>query len=203
MFTRRMFLPVFVFLLISSLARGQTAPPTPDITGWKKTNFAVIDISSEKGPVFYLGHEAEYQNPNNPNEFVKVVSRFIAIASIPPKSSEKTPYIEIANSYLESVVNRTLDDLIKNESDPFLYVHWKTAIDKQTRQVVLDGPVESWLINSIGDWSYRVGTNVSIKNVSEPDKRKPEQFIPVGKEYVLSDAHHVLRADQDYLLGGK
>ena len=193
-----------LFLATASLARGQTHP-IPDITGWKKINQTVIDISSESGLIAYLGYEKEYQNPANLNEFVKVVFRFVSIVSIPASQSEKTPLVEVANNYLDNQVNKNLENLTNNESDPFLWTHWKTVIDRQTGQVIIDGQAESWLLNPVGDptdfnskWFYQIGTEVLIQNISEPDYYNLNKLIPVGKRYRLNNTPHIIRVDQDY-----
>lgn len=177
-------------------------PARPDIRGWKQVKSAVFDISLNNGSTVYLGHEVEYQNPANTNEFVIVLSRFISFVSVPGTQTDKAPYLAIANSYLENETNKTLDDLKNNQSDPFLYIHGKTIIDEQTRQVILDGPFENWLLNTDGNWSYESGTNVFVKKISEPDRNKPKQFVTIGVKYGLISARHVLMVDQEYFKSG-
>ncbi len=203
MFNKKLFLFLLIFLAITPLVRGQTIPDKPDIKDWKEIGSTVFDINLDNGLTAYLGYEVEYQSPANVNEFVIVLSRFVSFVSVPGTKTDKTPYVAIANSYLDNETNKALDDLKNNQSDSFLYVHWKTTVDEQTRQVVLEGPIENWLLGTNGIWFYKSGVNVRIKNISEPDRNKPEQFVTVGVRYSLIDVYHVLMVDQEYFLSDR
>lgn len=201
MFTKIGISLLLIFLLnVSIVTAQQKCPNPPVISGWKQVSIAVIDKSHEDGAVAYLGYEAEYQNPNNTNEYVIVAARFVAIASLPPIFLDHMPYVEVANNYLEAEVNKELSGLVNKYSDIFLYIYRKIKIDEQNGQVALDGPAQYWLLGSDGDCAYASGAKVSIKDISEPDKNNQEQFIIVGKMYSLNGVRQVLRIDQDYLV---
>ncbi len=199
---------VVSFLLIFSFSTSvavvqQKCPNSPVISGWKQVSVAVIHINHEDGAVSYLGYEAEYQNPSNTNEYVIVVARFIAIASLPPILLNHRPYAEMASNYLEAEVNKELSQLINKYSDIFLYIYRKVKIDEQNGQIALDGPAQYWLLGSDGYCVYASGTKISVKDISEPNKNNPEQFIIVGKMYSLNEVRQVLKIDQDYFISEK
>lgn len=198
---------VSILLILSlnvpvALAQQKCLNP-PVISSWQQISTAIIHINYTNEAVAYLGYEAEYQNPNNKNEYVIVVARFVAIASLPPISLNYMPYIEMASNYIEAEVNKELSRLINKHSDIFLYVYRQVKIDKQNGQVALDGPAQYWLLGSDGNCAYASGTKVSIKDISEPTKNNHEQFIIVGKMYSLNGVRQVLRIDQDYFVSEK
>lgn len=204
MFTKIGISLLLVFLLNAPIAMAQQKCPSPPvISGWKQVSIAVIDKSHEDGAVAYLGYEVEYQNQSNTNEYVIVVARFVAIASLPPIFLDHMPYVEIASNYIEAEVNKELSGLVNKHSDIFLYIYRKVKIDEQNGQVVLDGPARYWLLGSDGDCAYASGIKISIKDISEPNKNNQEQFIIVGKMYSLNGVRQVLRIDQDYFVSEK
>lgn len=195
---------VFLFNVPIAMAQQKCFSPPPVISGWKQISIAVTHINYEEdGAVAYLGYEAEYQNPNNTKEYVIVVARFVAIASLPPIFIDHMPYVEVASNYIEAEVNKELSGLINKHSDIFLYIYRKIKIDEQNGQVALDGPARYWLLGSDGYCAYASGIKVSIKDISEPNKNNHEQFIIVGKIYSLNGVHQVLRIDQDYFVSEK
>lgn len=185
-------------------ATAQAQPDTPDITGWNQVSFTTINISLEGESVIYLGYEAEYRNPANQNEFVKVLGRFISFVSVPASGSEKTPYAEVANNYLELEVNEAIQGQI-DKADIFHYVRWKTAINTQTRQVVLDGLVERWLLGPTGAWFYSAGENdkLLVMEISVPNKYNAKQYVKVGIQYMLKDTVHIIRTDEYYFINSR
>jgi len=186
-------------MLLPAIAQAQ--PDTPDITGWNQLNFTTINISLEEGHVIYLGYEAEYGNPVNQNEFVKVLGRFISFVSVPAGGSERTPYAEVANNYLELEVNEAIQGQVVR-ADIFHYVRWKTAVNAQTKQVVLDGLAERWLLGPTGAWFYSAEENdeLLVMEISVPNKYNTKQYVKVGIQYTLKDTAHIIRTDEYYFI---
>lgn len=186
-------------MLLPAIAQAQ--PDTPDITGWNQLNFTTINISLEEGHVIYLGYEAEYGNPVNQNEFVKVLGRFISFVSVPAGGSKRTPYAEVANNYLELEVNEAIQGQVVR-ADIFHYVRWKTAVNAQTKQVVLDGLAERWLLGPTGAWFYSAEENdeLLVMEISVPNKYNTKQYVKVGIQYTLKDTAHIIRTDEYYFI---
>ena len=201
MLTKAVILIFFIFIGILP-ASAQTVKCFPDTSGWKRINFLYIKITSPNGRVVYLGYEADYQNPSDTNEFVQITARFNSIVSLPAKKTEETPYIQVANNYLENELNSKLKES-ENKSDPIRYLHWKTKFDSQVGDTIQDGPLEGWLLGQAGECIDGVVKDIFVRDVSEPDKYNPENFVVVGRQYSLNGASHILRADQDNLIERK
>lgn len=190
---------IFAFPL---LARANS-PPSPDIQGWILRDIDFIDLKSSDREGIYLGVSVIYENPDNKNEFVLVMKRFISFVSLRGQTLSRGGNPEIADSYREVENKRVLEEA-QNEAEPFAYLRWHLSTDPRTGLDFLEDPlgdpIESWLLGSGGEWIYSFTDLILPVLLSEPAADNSEKLILVGKVFYLNGWYHVIKIDQDFLL---
>ena len=104
----------------------------PDISNWKVVNISRIELRVSDCASVYIGLEADYSNPSNQRDFIRVVSRHIPLPIYQCREYNERLASETATTLY---VQKEEQDLLTERSkraDPFLYVQWQTAEDSRT-----------------------------------------------------------------------
>ncbi len=190
----------FVFILLPSLAMAQVnSPPHPNLEGWKLVEDyeSNLDVKIQDGGLVYaayIGYTEDYQNPHDPNEFVKVIKRYIPVIPITEDNQqEQTLQAEIVSNYSRK---DSLDALkkVRKEADTVGYTKWHLTKDLRTGENIITGPVESWLRIQNGDWVY--GAGVIEKELYSEIAPDSKEVILVGLKFSLGNKYHIIRVDQ-------
>ncbi|MEK9209102.1 MAG: hypothetical protein AAB910_03430, partial [Patescibacteria group bacterium] len=145
-----------------------------------------------------------YRNPQDSHEFVRVYRQQIALVSGCAKEinvgavRDSESVVSVFN-YRQKKEREALG-LVQKATDVFAVVCWKTAEDSRSGQMILAGPVQSWLLDQTGSWMFSDGQEMVIRPFSEPFIPDTEQRVPVGLQFALGDATRAVRIDQEYLV---
>lgn len=185
----------------------------PKIDGWEeitKTNYELKNtIKLENQNIVansFIGFFKIYKNPNLKNEFVLVGLKYPAITFIPKTQRDES---KSSNEVLviENYSQKTKQEKLKERtlsSDMILFIKWRETEDPRTKEKILHGPIENWLLNYEGRWVFEMSAKsaVKIELLSEPEIIFAEKNILTGFKFSLGTDYHILRFDQDHL-GGK
>lgn len=186
---------LLALMLIQSL---YTSSP-PNTEDWTVHSEEIIEIRfGGYGTTAYLGSITIYQNPDNENEFIKVVKRHTPIISVKHTIKDKQS-IYVVRKYNESDESSALDKLRK-EADSVVYVHWKQKKDSWTDEYIQDGITRSWILKQSGLWFRTSEKKVIRRSISEPVGEKGETEL-VGFQFRLGEFYQILRIDITDILG--
>ena len=193
-----MFLILMLSLTMEFVGSG-TGPPdiknfTPVLS--KELEFRINDYKTA-----FVGRVVDYQNPADPNEFVRVYYRQVALVSARAKEN-KTAGASGSIGTLSNLNyhrNQETKALGKAQqvTDAFAYVQWRIVRDPRTGQDIMTGFLRSWLLGQNGDWTFGSGYNLLTSPFSEPSKADPKKRIIVGIQFTLVGGVHIVRIDQD------
>lgn len=178
---------------------GALAPPdiknfTPILS--KELEFRVDDYKTA-----FVGRVVVYQNPDDPNEFVRVYYRQVAIVSERAKEKNVSETgdrdTNFSNLKYHSQDETEVLGRVQQATDVFVYVQWRTVRDPRTGRDIRDGFFRSWLLEQNGNWTFAYGYNPDTSPFSEPSKDNPKKRINVGIKFTLNGAVHIVRIDQD------
>lgn len=166
----------------------------------KKLEFRIDDYKTA-----FVGRVIDYQNPNDPNEFVRVYYRQVAIVSERAQeknSTEGSQDTNLSNYKYHSQEETEVLGRVQKTTDAFAYVQWRTVRDPRTGQDIRADFLRSWLLDQNGNWMLTYGSdyNLFISPLSEPSKADPKKRIIVGIQFTLSGGVHIVRIDQDEIV---
>lgn len=211
-----------IFAIVSSfpcVARAGTEQPQviveaslspPDITGWNVVDTSRIELIVSDDIIAYLGFSTEYNNPDDPSEFVRVYSRHIPLVIAKTHKVNERMAMEVyALIYNQQEAEKKLRQ-VSLLADPFIYERWKMTKNLLTgRQDKLDGDVGIWFmpaegLRADGSWylfkNERVGVEFFTENInSNKPKAKPYNVFS-GIEYRVGDLSHMIRLDRNILI---
>src|SRR3989344_8266313 len=155
-----MFLTLAVPFVLGVLG-GPLVNSPPDINGFSPILSKELEFRIDDYKTGLVGRVVVYQNPNDPNEFVQVYYRQVAIVSGRPQekngvdsegSNTNLSNLKYHNQQEAKVLGR-----VQQATDIFAYVQWWTVRDSRTGQYVKEGFLRSWLLNQNGDWVLSYG----------------------------------------------
>lgn len=200
-----MFLALRILLAVEVIvASGISPPDIPNITDFtsilsKEQEFRIDDYKTA-----FLGRIVVYQNPNDPNEFVRVYYRQIAIVS--ERAKEKnTADVGGRNTNLSNLKyhqKRETEalDRVQQAVDAFAYVRWWMVRDSRTKQDIQTGPMQIWLLDPSGAYAYYSqpeGVEESALKYSSFSEPFGSDFVTVGLKFTLGDTVHIVRVDRN------
>ena len=145
-----------------------------------------------------------YQNPDSPNEFVRVYYRQVALISecAKQKSSSESGSREGNLSNLKYLRKQETEAIsrVQQSTDSFAYVRLQMSKDPRTGQEIQDGFSQAWLLDQNGNWTFGSGYNIVATPFSEQSKDNPKKRVIVGIKFDLAGANHIVRIDQDNIL---
>lgn len=194
-----------VFSVALQVAGLGTGPP--DVKDFKPVLTKELEFRVDDYKTAFVGRVVDYQNPNDPNEFVRVYYRQVALVS--ERAREQ-------NSSDDAGRNRNFSNLnyhqqreteaivrVQKEADIFAYVQWRTERDPRTGQEIRTGLLKSWLLEQNGNWTISTAYSLTITPLSEPSKADPDKQIIVGLKFGLVGGTHIVRVDQDDIVAQK
>lgn len=198
--------------LLAMNCAADVVPDRPNVEDWTIVPTRQLDARPGDYLKGLVGLVVVYQNPNDKNEFAKVYFRQVSLVSERPgdgkttKDSGRATLIGDSGYSFHKKEEREAIKRVQKATDVLAYVRWHVTRDKRIEQYIISGNAESWLLNSNGVWAYDVRPELgAIKEIplSEPSKYNPGSVVVVGIKYVLGDAVHVVRVDQDDLKAPK
>lgn len=201
-----MFLGLAVLFATEIIGSGISPPDINNFTPVlsKELEFRIDDCKTG-----FVGRVFVYQNPNDPNEFVRMYYRQVAIVS--ERACEKN--ISEADSSNRNLFNlnyhrkKELEILsrVQKATDVFAYVQWKIVRDSRTGHDIQIELFQIGLLDPSGVWVYHTqpaGTKsaLELSVFSEPSKVNSKKRINVGIRFTLGDTVHIVRVDQDDIL---
>lgn len=197
-------------MLIIAIFLMQSLPKIDEWEEITKTNYEIKNtIKLENKSIItnsFVGFFKIYKNPNLKDEFVLVASKYPAITFTPNTlRDESKSFNEVLVT--ENYSQKTKQDKLKERtlsSDMILFIKWRETEDPRTKEKILHGPIENWLLNYEGKWVFETSAKsaVKIELLSEPGINFAEENILTGFKFSLGKNYHILRFDQDHL-GGK
>lgn len=186
----------------------------PQIDGWKeitKTNYELKNtIKFENKSLIansFVGSFKIYKNPNLEDEFVLVVLKYPAITFTPKirgDESKSPNEVFVIENYSQKIKQEKLKERTL-ASDIILFIKWHETEDTRTKEKILRGSIENWLLNYEGRWIFETSTKsvVKIELLSEPIIVSPEENVLTGFKFSLGKDYHILRFDQSHIGGEK
>ncbi len=202
-----MFLALAVLLALEvaggSGLPGQGAGP-PDVKGFSPVLSKELEFRINDYRTAFVGRVVVYQNPNDPNEFVRVYYRQVAIVSerAREKNASEAGSRDTNFSNLNYHLKQEAEALnkVQQTTDAFAYVQWRTVRDPRTGQDVRTGSFRSWLLEQNGNWTFSTAYNILVIPFSEPSKADPKKRIIIGIQFTLVGGVHIVRIDQDDIM---
>lgn len=189
------------------LARADTHPPVPDISGWNVVSISRIALNVSDTTVAYLGLEVEYSNPSNPREFVRVTQRHIPLII----SKQNKPSVRLLSEmaavfYTKKEEQGRLLEIAK-KSDSIIYTQWRIKENIRTGHDMLDGDFDVWFLSSKGDWAFVKNQEIKIEFMTENVGNGKPHNVFSGMKYQVGSIYHIVRIDRNDLVklfeGGK
>jgi len=198
-----MFLALAVSLVLE-IVGGPLVNSPPDIKNFTPVLSKELEFRIDDYKTALVGRIVVYQNPDDPNEFVRVYYQQVAIISerAQEKNSSDAGNRDTNLSNLNYHLKEESETLgrVQQATDAFAYVQWRTIKDSRTGQDIRDGFFQSWLLEQNGNWTFAYGYNPDTSPFSEPSKNNPKKRINVGIKFTLIGAVHIVRIDQDDIL---
>ena len=187
--------------LVLEIVGGPLANSPPDIKNLTPVLSKELEFRIDDYKTALVGRIVVYQNPDDPNEFVRVYYQQVAIISerAQEKNSSDAGNRDTNLSNLNYHLKEESETLgrVQQATDAFAYVQWRTIKDSRTGQDIRDGFFQSWLLEQNGNWTFAYGYNPDTSPFSEPSKNNPKKRINVGIKFTLIGAVHIVRIDQD------
>lgn len=189
-----------VFLLATEIFVGSGTGP-PSVAGFTPVLSKELEFQIDDYKTAFVGRVVVYQNPDDPNEFIKVYYRQVALISerTKQKSSSEGGSRDDNLSNLNYLRKQEFEAIsrVQQLTDVFACVQWQTVRDLRTGQDIQKGYFQSWLLDQNGSWTFGSGYNVFTTPFSEPSKVNPQKRIIVGIKFDLAGGSHIVRIDQD------
>lgn len=194
-----------VFVLSASLAGAQWTKP-PNLEGWKLVESRESNLEAKvqaEGLVYtaYFGYIEDYQNPETPGEFIRVIKRYVPVISIVEDDQQKqTLQLDVISNYSRKASRDALSK-VRSKADAIGYTRWQVAKDQRTGEDIRTGAVESWLRIQNGDWLYDIAIiEKELYSEISPDTKK---VTLVGIKFTLGSKYHIMKVDQADLMAKK
>ncbi|MBI4160721.1 MAG: hypothetical protein HY506_02325 [Candidatus Yanofskybacteria bacterium] len=186
------------------LARADT-PSVPDISSWVNISTLRIKFRISESAVIYLGLEASYYNPSNHREFVKVVSRHVPMVFVQPKIQNDRLFSEVSTSLYAGKEQKDRLEQLDKQTDPILYVQWRTANDSLDGRGVREGDVNIWFLRPDepnGVLSFFQNEKVAFQFLTENVGDGVPRNVLAGRKYQVDSIYHILKAERRDLIRG-
>src|SRR3989344_2090478 len=175
-----------IALLVLGIVGG-SAPP--DVNGFTPVLSKELEFRIDDYKIAFVGRVVDYQNPDDPNEFVRFYYRQVAIVSERAKENDtkEAGGLDRNSSNLNYHQKQETEalDRVQLTTDAFAYVQWRTGRDPRTGQDIRADFLRSWLLDPNGNWILTYGSdyNLFITPFSEPSKADPKKRVIVGIQF--------------------
>lgn len=193
-----------VFLIAAQVVGSEA--PIPDVKNFKPVLSKELEFRVDDYKTAFVGRVVVYQNPDDPNEFVRVYYRQVALISERAKEKSTSeaggPGRNSSNLNYHRKQETEALSRVQQATDAFAYVQEQTVRDQRTGQDIRTGHRQIWLLDSGGVWAYFVQPSneksaLEPSPFSEPSKADPKKQVLVGIKFTLGDRTHIVRIDQD------
>ncbi|MEX2033068.1 MAG: hypothetical protein WD889_00710 [Candidatus Colwellbacteria bacterium] len=180
---------------------GEPASIPPDVKNFKPVLSKELEFRVDDYKTAFVGRVVVYQSQDDPNEFVRVYYRQVALVSErarennDPETGGRNRNFSNLN-YHQKQETEALGR-VQKEADIFAYVQWRTVRDQRTGQDIREGSFRAGLLEQHGTWTLTSGYDLFISPFSEPSKKDPNKGVTVGIKFTLGGAVHIVRVDQD------
>ncbi len=201
-----MLLGLIICLIMGTAGSGPSGQESgiPDLKNYNPVVSKELEFRIDDFTTAIVGRVVVYQNTNDPNDFLRVYYRQLAIISerAQQKNGLETGGREgdLSNFTYHNQEQSDVLARVQQTSDAFAYVQWRTKNDPRSDQDILDGVLNSWLLEPNGNWTFASGYNLVTIPFSEQSKNNPKKRIIVGIEFELAGAVHIVRVDQDEIV---
>lgn len=193
-------------LVLFFALQADRVSPTPDVKNFKPVLTKELEFRIDDCKTGFVGRVVVYQNPDDPNGFVRVYYRQVAIVSERAcennTAEEGGPSRNLSNLNYHRKQETEALGRVQQATDAFAYVQWRTMRDARTGEDIQSGPMQIWLLDSSGSWAYHAQpvnekSALESSSFSEPAKTNPEKQVIVGVKFTLGNRIHIVRIDQD------
>lgn len=174
----------------------------PDITGWETVRTSRIEFRLSDYAAAYLGLDieyAEYRNPLNSREFIRVISRHTPLISVQNKLNERV-ILDAATTLYNQKEEQDRFNKLEKEIDSILFMRWGTKENPRTGKDMQDGDIDLWFLKSSGEClvakNKKLGEQFLTENVGDG---KPKNVF-VGVKYRIGDVYHILKVNRGDIL---
>lgn len=194
-----MFLSLVLFVALQ--VAGGSEAVVPDVKNFKPVLSKELEFRIDDYKTAFVGRVVDYQNPDDPNEFVRVYYRQVALiserAQLKGAAEEGGPRRNLSNLNYHRKQETEALGRVQQEADAFAYVQWRTVRDARTGQDIRAGSSRAWLLDQRGSWVSDSGQNILSAPLSEPSNANLKKQVLVGIKFTLGDGAHIVRIDQD------
>lgn len=185
---------LFLFPRVAGATDKNT--PIPNIDKWTIVTESHVELIVSDRIVAYLGIETEYNNPEDPNEFIRTIGRYIPLSILKNKGSNEHLLSESVQAlYVKKEEEDILSERAKN-NDTFLYIRWRTIKEPDTRGNMLDGKINIWMMLPSEEWIHDDNEELTLEFLTENIKNGENHNIFTGMEFKMGEASHILRVDR-------
>lgn len=182
------------------LARADTHPPVPDISGWTVINVSRIELRISDSSVAYIGLEVEYSNPANPREFIRVIRRHIPLILSKSKNQDGRLLSEATIMLHNQKEEQDRLNEVTNNSDPIVYVQWRTKSNSHTGTDMQDGDINVWFLRPNESWLLATNKQVEVEFLTENISNGKPHNVFSGMKYQIGNVYHIIRIDRNDLV---
>ncbi|MDP3696693.1 MAG: hypothetical protein Q8R55_01520 [Candidatus Taylorbacteria bacterium] len=175
-------------------------PSVPNVSGWTVLSTSRIELRVSDDTVAYIGLEAEYSNPANPREFVRVIRRHIPLIISKRKQQNERLLSEMVVVFYTQKEEQDRLKEVSDKSDPILYVQWRTKKNPRTGNDMQDGDANIWFLRSSGDWLLTHNERIEVEFLSENVGNGEPHNVFSGMKYRVGNAYHIIRVDRNDLI---
>lgn len=181
---------------------NELKPSIPNISNWNLINISRIELRISDCASIYIGMEAEYNNPSNSRDFVRVVSRHISLPISKCRNYNKLLLSEtVARLYAQKEEQDLLAERSK-KSDPLLYIQWQTVENLLTGRDTLTGDVNIWFMPAKGllpngSWLFFKNEKIKVEFLTENVGNGEPHNVFSGRRYGVGDYQHIIRVNRN------
>lgn len=196
-----------VFCFCPYLARADTnqlaascLQHLPNFSNWTVVSMIRIKLIVSDTTVAYLGVKVEYKNPNDPNEFMVIISRHIPLII----SKQQNP-----NEQLLSQVMVTFDNnkdkqdrlnQLTQKADPITYIHWRVKTNEFAGISLQDGDVTICFLSPDENWLLIKNQPIQVEFLTENVGNSKSHNVFTGMKYQIGNVYHIVRLDRSDLI---
>ncbi len=183
---------------------GSSGTGPPNVAGFTPVLSKELEFQIDDYKTAFVGRMVVYQSPDDPNEFIEVYYRQVALISqrAKQKSSSETGSRDSSLTNLNYLRKQEAEAIsrVQQRTESFAYVQWQIVHDLRTGQDIGTGSFKSWLLDQNGNWTFSSDYNILITPFSEQSKTDLKKRIIVGIKFDLVGRVHIVRIDQDDII---
>lgn len=172
----------------------------PDISDWQTIQTSRIEFRLSEQVVAYLGLDveyADYRNPADSSEFVRIISRHRPTVFAKPKLSSERLFAEVGAEFYADKEHQDMLAVLEKELDPIIYMYWRTTKNPRTGKDSKGGDFRIWFMPSDGSCHIVQNEKLEVQFLSENVGNGKLHNVFVGVKYQIGDVYHILKVNRD------